>query len=94
MKKTQNKPNMQKFLGIMIIITLGLMLLFMLFFYEYHILPKQARVLDKKFEEDFIQVNEGYLNLIETFNCSLSLEQKDILFKLSKLLEAMKDDTK
>ena len=43
---------------LIIILTLGAMCIFEVIFFEYHILPKQARVLDKMYGEKLIEINE------------------------------------
>ena len=57
------------------IILLALLLIFQGLFYDYYLMPKRARALDKMYGEMFIKVNERWIDI---YHGKINLTEKGI----------------
>jgi len=77
---------------IIIMVTLGLMLIFTICFYDYHIIPKQAEVLSDAYAENFIGVNRAWIDI---YHGKINITEEDIEkieIMLNGIEEGLKDE--
>ncbi len=83
------KEKIKGVFGIIIIATLVFMLIFMFCFYEYHILPKQAKVLDKVYGEKLIKINDIW---IDYYYGRINITDEQIIL-IEKALERVREES-
>ena len=75
---------------IILLMTTLIMLISTICFFQYHVMPKQAKIMDDLYAENFIGVNRAWIDI---YNGKVNLTEED-LQKIETILDGIEERLK